>query len=103
MAAIIQLPEGGELPVYIGLQSERAMPQILPGALVQDHQVHQPAALLEQEVEGNVVSCQVVHANEPGVLPSDLEDLHTPFLSCLNQVSLKRTKQESYYMVVTIQ
>lgn len=97
MATKVQPPKRSELPVHAGLQSEGPVPEVVPTPLIQDHQVDQPAAHPEQEMERNVISCQVVHANKSGVLPSDLKDFHASFFSCLEQTNLKYREQRSYY------
>ena len=56
MAAVIELPEWGKRPVRVGFEPQRAVPQVVPTALVQDHDVDHVTLEVEQEVEGDLVS-----------------------------------------------
>lgn len=102
VSAKVQLFEGGEFPVHAGLEAERAVPEVVPAALVQHHQVHQAGAHLEEEVERDVISCQVVHAHEPGVLPSELQHLHAPILSGLKQACLLKSTTGIHSIVLLL-
>lgn len=94
VTAIVQLPEGGEGPVHTGLQPERAVPEVLPAALVQDDHVNQTAVKAEQEVQWDFFGRQIIHADQSGVFPMNLHQLQTALSCRLQQRGLHECTEE---------
>lgn len=50
--------------------------------------MYQTAVEAEQQVQRDVTAWQVIHADQPGVFPPDLQQLQATFLCSLQEASL---------------
>ncbi len=83
MMAKVQFSERGECPVHTVSQPERAVPEVLPTALIQNDHMNQTAVKAEQEVQGYFFCYQIIHADQSGVFPMNLQQLQTSLRCCI--------------------
>lgn len=88
VAAKLQVPERGEGAVHAASESERPVPQVVAVSFIQHDHVHQAAAETEKQVQRDVTAWQVIHADQSGVFPPDLQQLQATFLCSLQDGSL---------------